>query len=199
MDWLDEDIETAWLEELLSMIRTHTNLVWQMMTKRPYKWDIRINRVINSTMDEELQAWLRAWMKGEPPPNVWLGVSCETQRFSDKRVPANLLIPAVKHFIVYEPLTQEILIEQSVSIFNKPVRYGSMWVICGGEYNLAKKKIDPEVKKKTKAALIENATTMLAECKKLGIPFYMQQVDTPPCALTKLPKKLQVREIPSYE
>jgi len=39
-----------------------------------------------------------------PPPNIWLGVSCEDQAHADERIPALLQTPAAVRFVSAEPL-----------------------------------------------------------------------------------------------
>ncbi len=188
MDWLDADIEQYWLEELLTLIKDTPKLLWFMQTKRPQNWGTRISAIARHTLDDELKEWLNDWIEGNAPHNVWLACSVETQRFTDKRLPAHLSIPSVKHVLMFEPLKSPIYLEQSFSMYARPVSGSGLWIICGGEYGE-----DIE-----EAMEIEHATNLLEQCREQKIPFYMRQVDKPDTELEELPEELQVREIPNH-
>ena len=83
------------------------------------------------------------WM----PPNIWLGVSVETQVTADQRVPLLLQTPAAVHFVSAEPLLGPLnlwpylhrertaLDYEQWADYGKPFGWsaGVRWVICGGE------------------------------------------------------------------
>ncbi len=48
--------------------------------------------------------WIRAWLGGQPPRNVWFGVSVENQKRADERIPKLLQIPAALRWLSLEPL-----------------------------------------------------------------------------------------------
>ncbi|MFY1595431.1 DUF5131 family protein [Micromonospora sp. WMMD737] len=71
---------------LWDLIEQTPALTWMLLTKRP-----------------ENVAGMVPW--GYPwPRNVWLGVSAETQRFADQRIPALLALPAPVKFVSAAPL-----------------------------------------------------------------------------------------------
>jgi protein gp37 len=95
-------------------------LVWMLLTKRP-----------------ENVAGMVPWPAGGWPRNVWLGVSAETQRWLEVRVPALLTAggggagagPPVR-FVSCEPLLGHLDLRPWLT---SPLRTGVDWVITGGE------------------------------------------------------------------
>ncbi|MGC4886749.1 DUF5131 family protein [Micromonospora sp. DT227] len=71
---------------LWELIEQTPALTWMLLTKRPQN----IGRMV---------PWDNAW-----PANVWLGVSAETQRFADERLPVLLRYPAAVRFVSAAPL-----------------------------------------------------------------------------------------------
>lgn len=71
---------------LWALIEQTPALVWMLLTKRP-------ENVAG------MVPWGRSW-----PRNVWLGVSAETQRFADQRIPILVQQPAAVRFVSAAPL-----------------------------------------------------------------------------------------------
>lgn len=71
---------------LWDLIEQTPALTWMLLTKRPQN----IARMAR---------WDDDW-----PPNVWVGVSAETQRFADERIPVLLRVPAAVRFVSAAPL-----------------------------------------------------------------------------------------------
>lgn len=128
-DWLDEEVPAEWLADLLSLIRRMSNLDWQLLTKRPQNWKVRMAEVMKHLVEtggsddgsQELFLWCEAWLyNADPPSNVWIGVSAG----ADQR--AALDIPAKVHFLSCEPML-------------KPLDHNFLptqefdWIIFGGE------------------------------------------------------------------
>mgnify|MGYP001587153547 CR=1 FL=1 len=79
-----------------------------------------------------------------PLPNVWLGVTCENQRFADERIPILLDTTAAVRFVSLEPLLGAIdlscwlpfwfpMVEASGPVTTMANKAPLNWVICGGE------------------------------------------------------------------
>jgi protein gp37 len=99
-----------WRDEAWDIIRRTPHLTYQILTKRAHR--------IHDHLPDD---WGEGW------DNVWLGVSCEEQRFSYlQRIYHLSCIPAKVRFISAEPLLGKVVI---------PVEYMSQinWVISGGE------------------------------------------------------------------
>jgi protein gp37 len=69
-------------------------------------WSIETNHDTDSAIGDTL--WLPPW----PLPNVWVGVSVETQKYADTRIPALLRTPAAVRFLSCEPLLNEVDISE---------------------------------------------------------------------------------------
>jgi protein gp37 len=68
------------------------------------------------------------------PPWIWIGVSTESQRWADVRIPALLATPAAVRFISAEPLLGPILLDPSWLGQVRSAGQGRLdWVIVGGE------------------------------------------------------------------
>lgn len=138
--WSDFFIEEAdmWRNEAWQIIRDHPEHTWLILTKRP----------------ERIMDWLPPdWRDGYP--NVWLGVTVENQDAANKRLPVFLNVPAVVHFVSYEPAIGPLDLEHvkvsSCDMFGAPkeaeifetfnslgnefsdFEFAIDWVIIGGE------------------------------------------------------------------
>jgi protein gp37 len=104
-----------------------------LLTKRPENFDYRLAGVRQSKWIVALEDWIVKWQTGNPPPNVWIGVSVEDQQRADERIPELLKIPAAIRFLSAEPLLGPIDFR-----FPKPLKFteakdGIDWVIFGCE------------------------------------------------------------------
>lgn len=104
-DWLDDEVPTEWLARFLQLIWDTPSIDWLLLTKRPELWAKRMRECIALTV-----ASLPAleWFNGTPPPNVWLGVSVEDQKWAEDRIPILLETPARLRWLSVEPLLGEI-------------------------------------------------------------------------------------------
>lgn len=107
-------VADPWRAEVWDIIKRTPHLTYQILTKRHG----RIAR--NLPAD---------W--GEGYPNVWLGVSTETQHWADKRIPVLLDIPARVRWISAEPLLGPIDLTPYLSATEEG--RGLDWVVVGGE------------------------------------------------------------------
>lgn len=107
--WSDFFIKEAdeWRNEAWEIIRETQNLTYQILTKRPER--------IKNTLPPD-------WGNGYP--NVWLGVSIESEKYLH-RMDEILEIPCYTRFISYEPALEEVN-------FGYKIRYFD-WLISGGE------------------------------------------------------------------
>jgi protein gp37 len=97
----------------------------------------------------------------EPPPNVWLGVSVEDQKWADIRIPALLDTPAAVRWLSCEPLLGSVDIFRSTDLDRDP---GLDWVVVGGESGIASRPMQPAW-----------ARFLRDECVGAGIPFFFKQ------------------------
>lgn len=139
-DVFDDEVDQAWRDDLWKVIRACPNLDWQLLTKRP----------------EHIRGMLpKDW--GDGWPNVWLGVTAETQRRADERLPILLQIPAVVHFASCEPLLESL--DLTAYLGN-----GLNWVITGGETGDGARRMMPSW-----------AQGLRDQCVSSGVAFHFKQ------------------------
>lgn len=99
-----------WRPELFQLIKDTPWLDWQLLTKRPEN----IAKMLPDTWgDNDFGFW----------PNVWLGTSIEDNRVKERSVQLTE-VPAVVHFISYEP---------AIGPFDEVSLFDIEWLIVGGE------------------------------------------------------------------
>ena len=173
-DWLDNKVPWHWLAGLGKLIRETPELDWLLLTKRIENYHK-----------------LAPWNPEKPPPNVWLGITCEDQTAYDRQWPWLASFPATVRFISYEPGLGPISLNHAVN---------PHWVICGGEsgpharpYNL------------------DWPRSMLVQCRAKGISCLVKQLGKRPVdgaealkmkhpkggGWSEWPNDLRVREWPS--
>lgn len=140
-DWLDDDgVPVEWLANLLHNVRTTADVItWQLLTKRPENWARRMMEVHKFLEAEKpgkegfsattvmLYRWLESWMQGDPPENVWVGVTAENADWLRSRMPHLTAIPARVRFLSCEPLLGPITARSGIDW--KWIN----WIIAGGE------------------------------------------------------------------
>jgi len=139
--WSDFFIEQAdpWRDEAWDIIRQTPHLTYQILTKRP--------ELVKDRLPDD---WGEGW------PNVWLGVSIETEDYY-WRIMAIEDIPAMVKFVSAEPLLGPL--SNLYSYF--PV---IDWVITGGESG-----------PKYRPANLDWFREIRDDCQKWGVPFFHKQ------------------------
>jgi protein gp37 len=142
-DWLDDEVPIEWLADLLKLIRDTPYLDWQLLTKRPQKWDLRLKAARDwhfESGDRNVCDWITAWrLDAKAPGNIWFGVSAEDQKRFDERAGFLTAIPAKKTFVSFEPLLEPISILKSGQVSHDPpetdvwMPHRIDWGIIGGE------------------------------------------------------------------
>lgn len=170
-DVFDNKAEPKWREDLFSLIRETPELDWLLLTKRPENIAKMLKAAINLHYDLGFDP--EAW----PWPNVWLGTTCEDQEHYDRRWPILRDVPAVVHFISYEPAIGPL------QLFGEPP-YPD-WFICGGESvqgSQPARTLDPNWARQVRHG-----------CKYHGVAFFMKQMS----AGAAIPPDLLVRQFPT--
>src|SRR3990167_4841698 len=138
--WSDFFIEEAddWRDEAWDVIARTPHLTYQILTKRPEN--------IKDRLPEE---WENGW------PNVWLGVSVETEKYL-WRMETLSEIPSVVRFVSYEPSLGFVDFTQYTPVID--------WIISGGEsgYN-------------PRPAELDWFREVRDCCKKNGIAYFHKQ------------------------
>jgi protein gp37 len=163
-DVMDDEAPEGEFERLLQLIDQTPNLIWQLLTKRPQRYERRIPLL-------------------DSRENIWLGASAEDQANYDLRWPY-LREAAIRRqlttFISYEPALGPLTIK------DRGMFPG--WIICGGESGDNRRPMQQEW-----------AENLMAECRELGVPFFMKQMSarTPVGGASLIPAHLLVRQMPS--
>ena len=138
-DLFHKDVTDEFIAQVfVTMAMTHQH-AYQILTKR----HARLRTLLNSTEFQDLVrgglmdlgAYCDRWEPFWPLPNVWLGVSVESQKWANIRVPALMDTPAAIRFLSCEPLLGPLDLAQ----FPLPD-----WVIVGGESGPNARPISPD-------------------------------------------------------
>jgi protein gp37 len=152
-DWLDNQVPPQWRTDLAALIAATPELDWLLLTKRI-----------------ELFDRLAPWPRNAVPNNVWIGVTCESQEYFDRRFPLLRDIKAIK-FISYEPAIGPLTLGKA-----RPD-----WVICGGESGSGARFMHPAW-----------ARALRDECRAVGVAFFFKQMT----GKKPIPTDLLVRQFP---
>ena len=155
-DWFDNQVQEEWRVDAFKLIRQTPQLDWQLFTKRPQN--------IAKMLPPD-------W--GDGYPNVWLGVSAENQHYFDQRWKILSTIPALLHFISYEPALGPLTLRDWSVLPD--------WIICCGESGENPRQMHPEW-----------ARALRDECRRRGIAFFMKQMT----AKRPIPADLLIRKFP---
>jgi protein gp37 len=177
-DWLDDEVPTEWLADLLDLIRRTPNLDWLLLTKRPQNWQKRIYEVIRLLQPKDdtadaLLAWVFEWYAGRPPANVWVGTSVEDQTRANERIPLLLEVPAKVRFLSMEPLLGEV--RPALKCTRDTNGDGNCdrhpdgcprihWVVLGGESGTHARPMHPDW-----------ARSVRNQCKAAGVAYFHKQ------------------------
>ena len=136
-----------------------------------------------------------------PLPNVWLGVSVENRQHGRPRIEHLLRTPAAVRFLSVEPLLEEVVLPWHCCPTNEGDSSTCLvgpegclcdrlhWVICGSESGHGRRPMRQEW-----------AENIADQCKSAGVKFFMKQMEIDGKVtgdITKFPKHLQVREMPT--
>ncbi len=148
-----------WREEAWQVIRDTPQHTYLILTKR-------INRVLKCLPAD--------WGKGYP--NVWIGVSVESQKTANHRIPKLFEIPAKVRFLSVEPLLEQIDLKPFLNVFvPEPVNtwmFPIHWVIVGGETGNDNGEY---IYRPTKTEWIRE---IMADCAENEIPVFVKQLGT---------------------
>lgn len=118
----------------------------------------------------------------DPLPNVWLGVSVESQKYADLRIPALLTAPAAVRFLSCEPLLGPVDLKQAVRTLGSERGHGLTasfvhagdccrkfhgidWVIVGGESGPGARPME-----------LDWAVSLVGQCQTAGTAVFVKQL-----------------------
>jgi protein gp37 len=145
-DVFDNQVDPQWRAELFALIRECDQLDWQILTKRP----------------QNIRKMLPAdWGSGYA--NVWLGTTTEDAQAYRQRAAHLLKLPAIVHFISYEPAMGPI---GALEIDG----HAPDWLIIGGESGVRADRL-----RHTEPQWARDA---IAECRRVGAAPFLKQWGT---------------------
>lgn len=143
-DLFHEDVPDAYIARVFAVMALAPHHTFQILTKRHR----RLQALLSMPSFGHLVAqqgrrhhigdgrgWLRvgAMLNGEPLLNVWVGISAETQKWADIRIPALLDTPAATRFVSAEPLLGPLDLQSYLRPVAGTARPKLDWLIAGGE------------------------------------------------------------------
>jgi protein gp37 len=161
-DWLDKDVPVEWLADLLQLIHDTPNLDWLLLTKRIGNFWERVSAAGRVLMLYRGQVgagssgdWVEAWIQGQPPENVYIGITVIDQAEVERDVPKLLDVPATVRFLSVEPMLGPIDLRGFLWHFGTESTGGCVpriqrwpdsclhWVIIGGESGAKARPLNP--------------------------------------------------------
>ena len=233
-DLFHEDVPDAYLARVFAVMALAPQHTFQLLTKRHARMrSLLSSEAFMSAVDDAAYrmargddpdvtgaarreayrahaGWMVTWpgtggrLLPWPLPNVWVGVSAETQTWADIRVPVLLDTPAAVRWVSVEPMLGPIGlhavggvdalcpdVDQYPGVRTDP-HPGLDWVVCGCESGrLSARPMD-----------LAWAEQILADCRESGVPVLVKQLPTGPRGratqdMTTFPERLRVREYPA--
>lgn len=141
-DLFHDDIPDAYIGTVFHVMAKAEQHTFQLLTKRHARMRSLLNRWATEGIETDLGYLHNGKPLGRvrhtrplwtPPPNVWLGVSVETQQWADIRIPALLDTPAAVRFLSCEPLLGHVDLTQGKEGIAESFVEVLDWVIVGGE------------------------------------------------------------------
>jgi protein gp37 len=173
-DPFDDEVPIEWLVDFLALIRSTPNLDYLLLTKRPESWRKRLS-AIGGAYDFGVGCLSEDWLYGNPPQNIWIGVSVEDQRRADERIPKLLEIPAKVRFLSAEPLLGPIDLTKADYFRDARTEpaggwFGSKlsaidWVIIGGESGRG-----------ARPCHVGWIASLILQCKEAGVAVFLKQL-----------------------
>ena len=165
-DLFHDDVPEEFIFKVWKTMLESPRHTYMILTKRPQRMKVVVKKI---------ETWLadtypsRRTIAGVPLPNVWLGVSCEDQRWRIKRIPHLLNTPAAVRFVSLEPMLGGIDLWQYLGGNRNPIgeAYGGKGldlVICGGESGPGARPME-----------LEWARSVRDQCVAAGVPFFFKQ------------------------
>lgn len=182
-DWLDDEVPIEWLAFLLETLAMCPHVDFQLLTKRPQNFKLRILGAaswLRGARPETNRQWLVDWCEDSSArANLWIGTTVEDQKAADTRIPHLLQIPAKVRFLSCEPLVGPIDLAGMEYFTAKLGKYpfhlpkehrssvldaGIHWVIAGGESGGHAAPMHPDWFR-----------SLRDQCAGAGVPFFFKQ------------------------
>jgi protein gp37 len=194
-DLFHTSIPTEYVARVFAVMAARPDVTFMVLTKRHG----RIRSLLSSQAFAQAVHLAHHW-HGDVPNrlrrrftwplgNVWLGVSTETQRWADVRIPALLGTPAAVRFASCEPLLAHLDLTGYLTPA-EPGTAGLDWIILGGESGPGARPMD--------LAWVEE---LVGQCRAADTPVHVKQLGTrwgrAHHDIARFPTPLQIREWPA--
>lgn len=138
-DLFHDAVPDEFIAQAFAVMATAESHTFQVLTKRPGRMASLLSRQDFEAKVRHLRQQYPQWRMGMfwPLPNVWLGVSVETQKWADIRIPKLLATPAAVRFLSVEPLLAPVDLRLWLSGNPHPD-----WIIVGGESGIGYRPIE---------------------------------------------------------
>ncbi|MFI8792625.1 DUF5131 family protein [Streptomyces sp. NPDC055105] len=105
-DLFHNEIDQAWIADIFAVMAAAQRHTFQLLTKRHARMRSLLNdpAIVDQIRNRALGKGLPADQWQWPLPNLWLGVSVETQQWADIRIRPLMQTPAAVRFLSCEPL-----------------------------------------------------------------------------------------------
>ena len=177
-DLFHGDVEWTYMADVWDVMAETPQHTYLVLTKRP-------QNALEFMMDFYLPS---PYYKGAVLPNVWLGVTAETQEMADERIPILLQIPAAVRFVSVEPCLSAVDLERWLVSCEGCGNQGSTgyitryddqlcracskgaegpsldWTIVGGESGPGARPMHPDW-----------AKGLRNQCQEAGTPYFFKQ------------------------
>lgn len=193
-DIWDNEVAIDWLADFLMLCIATPNLDKLVLTKRIGNVVKRLHEVLewahkeNRPTLDALIYTVTAWVRGQPPKDIWLGATIVNQEEADRDIPKLLATPARVRFLSMEPLLGPVRLEalyigtstplhaagllrkdDHIDALHKRWRamgHGIDWIIAGSESGHGARR-DP--------AMLDWVRSLRDQCTAAGIPFLWKQ------------------------
>lgn len=188
-DLFHDDIPDRFIAETYAVMALAKQHTFQLLTKRPARMrSLLAGARTNGFWDDLAAALFARGYSGAiewPLPNVWAGVSVESQKWADIRIPALLGTPAAVRWLSCEPLLgpvdltrlaansrqqPEMVYDAVGQRYGVPGRWQAStsaridWVVVGGESGPGARPMHPDW-----------ARSLRDQCTATGVPFFFKQ------------------------
>jgi protein gp37 len=155
--WSDFFIKEAdeWRPEAWEIIKNTPHITYQILTKRPER--------IKECLPFD-------WWDTGGYPNVWLGVTVESDKRAAERIPLLLDIPCKLRFLSVEPLIEAV--DLSPYLSKTTENEGIGWVIVGGESG------NDTGEWRYRPCNIRWFQQVVTDCQRFAVPFFVKQLGT---------------------
>lgn len=186
-DLFHEDVPNEFIARVFATMVLCPQHQFQVLTKRHARmrsllsskeFESDVLHAATGLLDSDPPRWMVTEWRGWPLPNVWLGVSVETQHWADIRIPALLATPAAVRFLSAEPLLGPVSLARWLDPKTAMLLYGEAfgrredervvpaldWVIVGGESGPNARPMNPDW-----------VRTLRDQCRAAGVAFHFKQ------------------------